>query len=265
MESVSSLGPQGKRARLGYQLTLHMGDSEPPQTQFPVDNIFRYMMALKTIIFTMGKVGAFHHEEEGERVIFAPLTPLLAHLAAAEAYALKFTLKNEFTHHAVLESLIQVDESIRGEWCKSLREEPYPSLGKAIANHRAFASALWLTRLQKDEQSFKPNVRSENKGAGKQKGQIEQWQPQVQGKLDYGKAAAKGGKNKKGDASSSGGTPMIAQKSKSGKIVCKYFQAGGCNIPQCWYEHSCDIVLPDGSTCGGNHTRAKHRGQFKSQ
>ena len=91
MESVSSLGRQGKRARLGYQLTLHMGDSEPPQTQFPVDNIFRYMMGLKTIIFTMGKAGAFYHEEEGERVIFAPLTPLLAHLAAAEAYALKFT------------------------------------------------------------------------------------------------------------------------------------------------------------------------------
>ena len=148
MGSVSALRPQGKRARLGYQLTLHMGDSEPPQTQFPVDNLFRYMVGLKTIMFTMAKAGAFYYEEGGARTIFAPVTPLLAHLAAAETYALKFTLKNEFTHQAVLESLVQVDESIRGEWCKSLREEPFPSLGKAIAIHKAFASALWLTRPQ---------------------------------------------------------------------------------------------------------------------
>ena len=127
-------------------------------------------MGLKTIMFTMAKARAFYHEEDGARIRFVPVTALLAHLAAAEAYALKFTLKDEFTHHVVLESLVQVDESIRGEWCKSLREEPSPSLGKAIAIHRAFASALWLARLQKNEQSLRPNVRSENEGAGKQLG-----------------------------------------------------------------------------------------------
>ena len=146
LDSASAMGPQGKKAKLGHHLTLSMGEPELPRVQFPVDTIFRYTLGLKTILMTMAKVGCYQVLEDDKQTIFAPLSPLLAHLAAAENYALKQSITDTFSQRAILESLIQIDEAIRGEWCKTLREAPFPTLGKAIESHRPFAAAMWLSR-----------------------------------------------------------------------------------------------------------------------
>ena len=46
-----------------------------------------------------------------------------------------------------------------------------------------------------------------------------------------------------------------------GKALCKPFNdPRGCNNEKCPLEHKCDVRLPSGSACGGNHSRLTHRG-----
>ena len=51
-----------------------------------------------------------------------------------------------------------------------MREEPFLPLGKAVATHKTFATALWLTKPQKSDVTFRANLRADNgKGAGPRK------------------------------------------------------------------------------------------------
>ena len=72
-----------------------------------------------------------------------------------------------------------------------------------------------------------------------------------------GKQGAKGSTLAIADA-----TPKIASKGRDGKQLCRFFNTGGCTNPSCWFEHGCDVILPNGKACGGKHTRKEHAGPF---
>ena len=237
-----------------------MGELELPKVNFPVASSFRCTLGLKTILFTMAKAGCYTVVEDGKEVVFAPLTPLLGHLAAAENYALKHSLKDEYTQQNILETMVQVDEAIRGEWCKTMREEPFPSLGKATEIHKPFAAAMWLTRPAK-------NAKGQGGKAGAKRSQATQ-QHQIAPSNDTGpKDAGKRqtGKGKQGGRappSSGDAQPKIAAKNKDGKPFCRFRNTTECTNAACWFEHSCDVTLLSGKACGGNRARNDHYGLY---
>ena len=80
--------------------------------------VIQYLYYLKICLITMGYAGAFsvvHTVGTGvENRLFAPLEPLLNHLAAAEAFVHKWIGK--YSEREVLEALTVIDEAIRGNW-----------------------------------------------------------------------------------------------------------------------------------------------------
>ena len=91
--------------------------------------------------------------------------------------------------------MVQIDESIRGKWCRAMREEPFPTLGKAIAEHKAFATALWLTKHQRQDLVPKGKTKGDKqKGAAASSGQQSEAGERGSWKADSGKGGSKSGK-----------------------------------------------------------------------
>ena len=263
LEATMSLVPEAKRARLSHDIELRIPQAEGG-SDWEITSALGYNFALKVYMYSLSLAGAYIVNEDDEPVLFAPLDPLVQHLAVAETYTLKHTSGiHKFNDAAVLHKLRTVDEAIRSEWARLTREQGF-SLGKACKATKAFAASLWLMEPMRAPGPIYDNTKGAGKkGGGKggqQDSQMVLWQPPAL--QDKG-----GGKGNKGDGK--GGKQNTQPRWKlvgvdpSTKVpLCKGFNsAAGCSTAQCRKVHRCDIQLPNGNACASwTHNRVQHTG-----
>eukprot|EP00973_Karenia_brevis_P055089 7659904-Karenia_brevis.AAC.1 len=72
------------------------------------------------------------HRPDKPDVVFTPLQPMIDHITAAENYVLSDTTSAKpYSDKQVCEALKEIDEAIRKEWAKLIRDEKTMSLGEA--------------------------------------------------------------------------------------------------------------------------------------
>ena len=262
MEQVVLHGPQQKHQRVGG-IDFTYGDSEK-MAELNVTNIFTYLMGLKAVLYTMGMAGAYKIERDGKQVFFAPMDPLLRHLAQAEAYVLRHSHPRDATDKCsdaeILKQLVHVDEGIRAEWARLVRanEPEGVTLGEAQTMTASFAAALFLTPPSKSTQSHQ---QSSNQG-GQQNYSSPHKSPVLSVK-NAGKGREKGAKNGKFSAVQSfGAAHKTCKFTEDNKKICKFYNdPRSCTNRNCADAHVCDIMLATGKACGlKNHNRVSHKG-----
>eukprot|EP00972_Heterocapsa_arctica_P005760 851536-Heterocapsa_arctica.AAC.1 len=98
----------------------------------------------------MAMAGCYHTAPAGagpdeEQVLFAPLGPLLQHLAEAETYVLRHCRgPTRFPDESVMGKLRAIDENIRAEWARLTRTTG-ETLGQACDSTHTYAAGLWMT------------------------------------------------------------------------------------------------------------------------
>ena len=259
LENTMSLVPEAKRARLSHDIELRIPQAD---TACDIDIVapFGYLTALKVLMYSFSLAGAYLVMEDEEMSLFAPLDPLLQHLATAESYALRHSSgKDRFGEAAVLHKLRMIDEAIRSEWARLTRDSGF-SLGKACFTTHAFSASLWLSEpirnpLNALPANYDPKG-SGKKGNGKGSGAASSWetplwQPPVLN--DKGK-----GKGKKGSGKYQ--YDLAALDHHTGKAYCRgYNSSNGCVDPRCQRLHQCDVVKPNGQPCNHKfHNRTTH-------
>ena len=255
LEAVVLQGSTVKHQKLGA-LDIAFGDSVK-QAEAPVGNIFTYVLGLKAVMYTMAMAGSFRVQRNQDNIMFAPLEPLLNHLAAVEAYILKHSTGREpRSEYSILKQVQTIDEGVRAEWARILRgnEPAGVTLGEAMKSTLHFSAGMFVMappEIQKrglqptNSNSYpqSPNRNNNSKGGGK---------------TDYN--------NSKG-----GGKDNLVDKfdvrfktcrfTEGGKRLCKpYNDPRGCRNSNCPDDHKCDYLTPKGVACAGSHPRVEHKG-----
>eukprot|EP00973_Karenia_brevis_P058516 8149673-Karenia_brevis.AAC.1 len=117
LEQIQMGGPITKHQKVG-NIDLSWGETEKAH-EAAAGNVFSYMMGLKAVLHTMALAGSFQAPGKDHGTLFAPLGPLLDHLAACESYALRFSSSRDgsaFSDKEIHIKLKQLDESARAEW-----------------------------------------------------------------------------------------------------------------------------------------------------
>ena len=261
IKKINSLGqsqisvPERKKIKLGdANLTLEGNQTESDEIH--VNNCFGYLHALKILMHTMAIAGCYkvvvkkidmNGSESTTAEVFAPMSALMEHLAAAETYAICHlnSKTQRFSDTQVLTKLRTIDESIREEWATRVRGQQDITLGEIQKELFTFQKTLWLTRPETT-----PNGGQQAAGSG---GKGNKTKPQYQTqarpfkKLTKGKAPKGNGKDK--------------DKGK-GKSKCGHWNSErGClKGNACAYLHACSAVKGNGKTCGSrDHNLQGHR------
>eukprot|EP00973_Karenia_brevis_P021166 2909961-Karenia_brevis.AAC.1 len=119
-----------------------------------ITSTMTYLQALKAVMHTMVLAGTYQVARPGtsssqENVFFCPLDPVIEYLACIDTYVLKYTSGGEgqtYSDADVLSKIRNIDEMIRSEWCRLLRnnEPPGVTMGEVIRAARNYSSALLL-------------------------------------------------------------------------------------------------------------------------
>ena len=196
-------------------------------------------------------------QANGSEVLFAPVKPLVQHLANAEQFAIEKSMKG-FGAHDTFKMLVKIDEAIRGNWCKQLRQGLATSLGAVIKEQEAFATALWLNDPQVSQTRIQGKTKGDNFKGEKQL----PWLRDPSSSFGYD--------DKNGAQLAIQDAPGVSGKGKgkrtaqmwNGKPICKQFNDNrGCRDAKCNREHRCDFLLPNGQPCGATHSRINHEYQ----
>ena len=132
-----------KKTKVGPGTQLLTTINDPFTNSIHVWNTAGFLTELKIICWSMGLAGCWIQKDTDK--IFAPLEPLLNHLAKAEAFVLKHLNGRRATLDIfVLDKVRAVDETIRAEWARRLREGTCETLGEAITSLQGFSASLWL-------------------------------------------------------------------------------------------------------------------------
>lgn len=145
LEAVVLQGSSVKHQKLGA-LDIAFGDSVK-QAEATVGNIFTYVLGLKAVMYTMAMAGSYKVQRGQEQVLFAPLEPLLNHLASVEAYILKHSKgKEQRTEYSILKQVQTIDEGVSAEWARILRgNEPVGvTLGEPIKSTLHFSAGMFV-------------------------------------------------------------------------------------------------------------------------
>ena len=271
LEPASAISNQPKRIRLGTAISLQVEGAKGPTSIFSANDTEKYLHGLKIILWSMAKAGTFTVVREGKDTFFAPLGPLLQHLADAEQYAMEHSLK-KFDHAEVFKMLVKINEAIRLNWCKQLRASGDKTLGAIIKSQEAFATSLWLSDPQaertltdvlggKTRKKGKQGLKGEGKSG---KGKFEwtpPWMRSQTEQLGYPSnmplALTDYEPNTKGT-----GKKATAVR-KGGRQICKRFNDNrGCRDPNCRDDHVCDVIV-NGQPFGERHPRSEHSGQYQ--
>jgi hypothetical protein len=108
--------PSTKRTRISEDLELSQRMPEDHNTDVHIDSPWTYLIAMRTVLCTMALAGCYQTVAGGagpeeEKVLFAPLDPLLQHLARAESYVLKHAQgPQRFAEAQVMAKLRIIDE-----------------------------------------------------------------------------------------------------------------------------------------------------------
>ena len=250
MEMVASLGPQARRTRVGdMEISLPSHSDQGPEIS--VNTCATYIFGLRILTYTMAVAGSFMVDrQDGEARIFAPLGPLLEHLAKADSYVMKYTTGGSpCSDAATLRTLTRIDEAVRGEWARMLRnaEEESYTLGDAMDATKSMQVSLWITAPQAEHHAQSRQPRQE-----RQAPPPSERAPLKRQRGESAAPAPQQGKDNKA---------KTCRTNKTGKALCKMWNdARGCTNPKCEKAHECDIMLPSEQACGGRHRRHEHRG-----
>jgi hypothetical protein len=258
-----------------------------------ITNLFMYFEALKAVLITMVLAGCYKVDVPGAEGLpigttwFASLQPAFDHLATLQAFAMTHMGEGIEGYDAyIMGRIVTIDERIRTEWARLLREnEPRGiTLTDAMVKSRMMLEAIMVIHPMEENpgsqgagssgdagyyggngnQNVKP-LRVRKPKALKKAG----FAAKVQGarKQDNNggnKGAGKG--NRKGDTK--GPRQQRDQREqiatvnelRNGKKICKKWNDNrGCK-GQCGFEHVCDVKKDNGQACGlRNHTRLTHQ------
>jgi len=149
MEGCESLGPSHKRINIG-PVVMDLPMASEAGTEIPVRGCHLYLYGLKIVLFTMAKAGAFMMRREGkDDIVFAPLQPLMEHLASAENLVFTFTTGDKaLSDQVVLDHLVSTDQAIRKEWAKYTRDNKTMSLGECQQVLKGHEKLQWMLKPQ---------------------------------------------------------------------------------------------------------------------
>ena len=227
-----------------------------------IDGPFTYLIALRCVLFTMALAGSYcvaGWSERGpnEKQLFAPLDPLLQHLARAESAVLKYTQESHrFADAQVLAKLRTIAENVRSEWARLTRNSG-ESLGEAVVSSHTYVASLWMTEPTRPAAALDRG----DKGGGKGRPGSDD---RGRGNREQGKDRATKDREHEGPARSRAVSETCRAES-NGKKLCKpWNDARGCNNSKCPDVHLCDIMLPLGKLCLQKHQRGGPQGSFSA-
>ena len=236
-----------------------------PETvhDIPGVNCYTYIVGLKIVLNTMALVGTF--VMEGNKW-FAPVETLQRHLATADLYVLKHTIgRRALPDTAVLDTLRQIDESIRSEWARLVcsNEPANLSLGDIVQASGAHAAGLWVYRPPQEPAGGTATRRNRSGLRNRTRNSAPPRTPgfQQRDRRSRQEGARRLAEQQRSinDIASHG---IKTCKTHEGRAFCKAWNdPRGCTNSACPSVHRCEVMLPSGDVCAcHDHKRTNHRG-----